>query len=40
MAEEMIINDAVGGGEAETRSERVLELFPDVCCIELFSFHF
>ncbi len=40
MVEEMIINDTVGGGEAETRREKILELFPHVCGIGLFDFHF
>jgi hypothetical protein len=40
MAEEMRINDAVGGGEAETRRKKVLELFPHACGVGLFDFHF
>ena len=40
MAEEMIINDAIGGVEAETRSKRILTLFPHVCCVGNFIFHF
>lgn len=39
VAEKVVINGSVGGGEAQTRSESVLELFADKFGIGLFGFH-
>lgn len=39
VAEKVVVNGAVGGGEAQTRSESVLELFADKFGVGLFGLH-
>jgi hypothetical protein len=39
VTEKVIINGAVGGGEAQTRCECVLELLADEFGVGLFGFH-
>ena len=39
VAEEMRVDRAVGGGQAETRDQEVLELFPHVFGVGFFGWH-
>lgn len=39
VAKEVRIDDAVGGGQAQTRDKEVLELFPHLCGVGFFGWH-